>query len=234
MELFAQAFDPASGRVTLIGALFAALVGLTSSVHCFAMCGPLACAACPRSGSLSGQGRAMATWQLSRVLAYALVGAALGAAGGRAASALEVTTPKWLPWVLAATLVASALGLTERVPRLPLFARMVRLGGRKGATLAPLGRSALLGALTPLLPCGLLYGLYATALVSGGAVNGALLAGGFALGAIPALLLAQLQAGWSRVLPAGAAFVLRRGVPLVAAGMLVWRALATRAAPLCH
>jgi hypothetical protein len=233
LETFGYAFD-AAGRVTALGALFAALVGLASSAHCFAMCGPLACAGCARAVTRHERLRVLGAYQVARIAAYSGLGALLGAVGGRSARALELTTPGWLPWLMAALLVASALGLTERVPQIPPLAQITRRVGRRSATFAPVARAAVLGGLTPFLPCGLLYGLWATALVSGSGAGGALLAGGFALGAVPALAFAQLGAGWLRSLPAAPALLIRRGVPLLAAGVLVWRALALPAAGHCH
>lgn len=92
----------------------------------------------------------------------------------------------------------------------------------------------MMGALTPLLPCGLLYGLYASALAAGSAARGAQLMGLFALGAIPALVAAQLQARWLSRLTAESEWVLRRGLPLVAAGVLAWRALNAGHCANCH
>lgn len=234
METFGHAFD-AAGQITIVGALFAALVGLASSVHCFAMCGPLACAGCARAGAVRRERVvAIVAYQSARIAGYSLVGAILGAVGGRSARVLGLTTPDWLPWLLAGLLVASALGLVERLPQIPQFAQLTRRAGRQSAGFAPTVRAAVLGGLTPLLPCGLLYGLWATSLVAGSATGGALLAGGFALGAVPALAFAQFGSEWLRRLPSGAHLVIRRVLPLVAAAVLIWRAVMIPAAPYCH
>ena len=53
----------------------------------------------------------------------------------------------------------------------------------------------LMGFLTPLLPCGLLYGMAAHAAASSSPVTGALEMGAFAFGSAPALLLTGLLTG---------------------------------------
>lgn len=218
-----------SGLLVAFGA--AALAGLTGSLHCFAMCGPLACAGCAKAER--NRGRAMAAYHLARVAGYVAVGALLGAFGQAAASRLALSTSGWLPWVMAGLLVATALGVFERLPLLAPAAKLLRPAAKFSATASPRVRSAVLGAVTPLLPCGLLYALYLSAAVSGSATAGAVVAGGFALAGVPALTLAQLQTGWMQRLPRAGAFVVRRVVPLAAAAMLVWRAVSGPDCPGC-
>ena len=81
----------------------------------------------------------------------------------------------------------------------------------------------------------MLYGVVAAAASSGHALGGALVLGAFSFGAIPALLAAQLQSAlWSRRRSPALDLVLRRGVPLAAAAVLVVRTLASANAPRCH
>ncbi|MBL9037255.1 MAG: sulfite exporter TauE/SafE family protein [Archangium sp.] len=200
----------------------AVLVGASSSLHCTLMCGPLACAGSPVGST--GRGRAMAGWHAGRVLAYAAVGLGLGWVGGRAAQRFSHTLQPLLPWVMALGLVATAFELGKRLGAVPgvasVASALMRGAGRFGST----GRAVLLGAATPFLPCGLLYGLFATAAGAGSALGGAAMVGGFALGSAPALFGVQLGlkplSRWPR-----ASLVVRRAVPLAAAAVLVWRAL---------
>jgi sulfite exporter TauE/SafE len=211
----------------LAGAAGALMVGVTGSVHCLLMCGPLACASLPTVQS-AHRTRAMGAYQLGRVLAYAGMGALLGALGGGVTRALAVSTRPYLPWLMAAALVASALELGKRLRPLPGLSRLASGLARLSAKFSPVGRAGAMGALTPLLPCGLLYGVYMAALAAGSPGNGALVMGAFALGGLPALLGAQLQSAlWKKGPPWLTGLVLRRGVPLVAAGVLVVRALQT-------
>jgi sulfite exporter TauE/SafE len=150
------------------------------------------------------------------------VGLAAGLAGQGAARAFAGAVAPALPWVMATALVGSALDLGKRVPRLPLLARIMRAGRRAGEKLTPGLRSALLGAVTPLLPCGFLYGALLAAVASGTVLGGAAIMAAFALGTLPALaavqMHARLLAGHPRALATA-----RRVVPLLAAAALVWR-----------
>lgn len=224
----------------LPAALGAVVLGATTSLHCFAMCGPLACAAQTRVGPGSRVRRALA-YHGARVAAYATVGGLLGAVGGALLAALPAGLPGTLarpwPWLLAAALLLSAIDpeahWLRRLRPLPGIAHVLRRCAALRASLAPTTEAALLGALTPLLPCGLLYAGFAAAIATGWATGGAILLGGFALGAVPALAAAQLHVALAR--RSSAAFALaRRAVPLVAAALLVYRAVATAHGSCCH
>jgi sulfite exporter TauE/SafE len=216
------------------GALGALTVGLTGSVHCLLMCGPLACAGLPAVPGPERR-RAVLAYQGARVAAYALMGGALGALGGGVARALAVSTRPYLPWLMAAALVASALEVGKRLRPVPGLAHVARAVSRWSAKFSWTGRAGAMGAVTPLLPCGLLYGVFAAALASGSFVGGALVLGAFALGGLPALLGAQLQAGLWKHRPRAVSFLLQRAVPLLAAAVLIYRALGTAGdAPRCH
>lgn len=208
-----------------IGFGAAAIVGIASSVHCFAMCGPLACSGLVTLRDREPHTRRMAVWayQLGRLSSYTLVGLLLGAVGGGISLAISRSIQPYLPWAMAATLVIVALDLGKKFPAIPGLGRVVRAMGRPLARLSPVARSGAMGAITPLLPCGLLYGISAAALATGSAGGGALVMGGFALGSAPALLLAQ--AGMGRRLPGAARIVVQRGIPLVAAAILIYRAI---------
>lgn len=216
------------------GALGALVVGLTGSVHCLLMCGPLACAGLPAVPGTERR-RAVIAYQGARLGAYALVGGALGALGGGVTQALAVSTRPYLPWLMAAALVASALELGKRLRPLPGMANLARHVTRWGAKFSWTGRASAMGAVTPLLPCGLLYGVFAVALASGSFAGGALVLAAFALGGLPALLGAQLQAALWKDRPKQLSFVLQRAVPLAAAAVLIYRAVGTASGgPGCH
>lgn len=206
----------------LLVASGALVAGLASSVHCFAMCGPLACAGCAKAVRPGDRWRAIASWQIARILGYGVVGGVLGFLG-HGATGGAFTAPGWLPWVVVLLLVASALGLGERLPTIPGASRILRAGTRVAAKLSPTARAGAMGALVPLIPCGVLYGVLIAAFASGSLVRGAVLAAAFAVGGVPSLTFAQAQTGWMQRLPTGPAVVLRRVVPLVAAAVVVWR-----------
>ena len=225
-----------------IGAAAALVTGLFGSGHCALMCGPLACAGqggTDASGRRTGRGAAWA-WQAARLGAYAAVGGALGGVGRVATLGLAGPAVRALPWIMAAGLVVSALRVGARVRPLPALAQIPRGLARAGARFSPMARSALRGAATPFLPCGLLYGAFLMAAAAGSVLGGALIMTAFGLGAVPALALVQL------VVPGGAArlaarpraaAVIRRAIPLGGALVLVWRALAAGTGgtpPHCH
>jgi sulfite exporter TauE/SafE len=118
-------------------------------------------------------------------------------------------------------------------PVAQIWRRLIKIS----AKFSPGARALTLGMATPLLPCGLVWGMALAAIASGGASEGAELMGAFALGSLPALALAQAQAQlWPSTGRAGD--FLRRGVVLLAALVIVWRAVgaaaSTGAEPHCH
>jgi hypothetical protein len=206
--------------ITVAAALGALTAGASGSLHCALMCGPLACA-----GGGGSRSAALA-WHLGRLGSYSLLGAALGAFGlGALHTALSGLTPV-LTWVMALGLVLSAFDLSRFLRPLPGVRTVSAWVFERSAAFAPPLRAGAIGAVTPLLPCGLVYGMALSALASGSAWRGGLVMFAFALGALPALGLAQLQLHVLRS-PPRAFEVVRRVAPLVAAAVLVWRAIAT-------
>lgn len=209
----------------------AVALGAAGSLHCFVMCGPLACSA----RDATNPRRAAAAYHLARIGAYAAVGALLGGLG----SALHLPLQSALPWVMVTVLLLAVVDpggrRLKRLPPLPGIAHVLRLVAAARARLSPTARAALVGAVTPLLPCGLVYGIGAAAVATSSAAGGSAIMGGFALGAVPALAVAQLStARGLRRLPPLPAAIAERALPLVAAALLAYRALATAAHHGCH
>lgn len=199
----------------------ASLSGLGGSLHCAGMCGPLACVPLPKASR--GRLSAAAAWQLGRAGGYAAVGAVAGAAG----STVLGLAPQLLqagPWLVVAGLTASALEFPRHLPELPGMAAARRAATRASAGFSPTARAAAFGALTPLLPCGLVLGAAVSAAGMGSALLGAALMVAFALGAVPALLATQGLWGAFGVLGPGARRW-RRVVLLGAAAVVAFRAL---------
>jgi sulfite exporter TauE/SafE len=211
-------------------------LGAAGSLHCFVMCGPLACAVGARAPqpTLHSIGRApraaheagaAISYQVARLIGYAAVGALAGLIGGRVHLPLQAA----LPWLLALVLVVAAVDprahWTRRLRPFPPFAKILQAAARLRATVSPPAQAAILGALTPLLPCGLVYGIVAAALATASPLGGALVMGGFALGAVPALAAAQLSAGWTQRVGGMPALVMQRLLPLAAAALVIYRAV---------
>jgi sulfite exporter TauE/SafE len=195
------------------------LVGLLGGTHCVGMCGGIVSA-------LSFGGRAR--WSLllayngGRILSYAAAGALAGALGAAGIS-LAGDAPVRIALYLFANLMLLALGLyLLGVTR--ALALTERLGQRLWTHIQPLTRRFLpartpaqafpLGLLWGWLPCGLVYGVLATALGGGSAGAGAMAMLAFGLGTLPNLLAAGI------LLARMNAFVRRKPVR-VASGLLV-------------
>ncbi len=193
------------------------------------MCGPLACA------SVGGGPRAaIPAWHLGRTLAYTAVGAALGAVGHSVSLAFTVSIEPWLTGLMALGLIITAFDLARHAPAIPgltkLSSGLVRFGAKRG----PYVRALALGAATPFLPCGLLAGIFLAALATNSALGGAAVLGAFSLGAIPAVVAVQLGSKSLDRWPTPA-LIMRRVVPLVAAIVLIARAvIAAQQGPGCH
>lgn len=237
----------ADSPATVLGS--ALLMGLSGGFHCFLMCGPLACAATPLvplrvSGEVRTQSSratpAFAAYHGARLTAYAVLGGLLGLFGSAFSTGFALPIRAVLPWVLVAALVASAFDWGKRLAPIPGFANIVQRATRIAASFSPTLRAGLIGGITPLLPCGLLYGLFAVAFTAASFGGGALLLGAFALGGAPSLLAAQLAArlpglaGVRQRMGGLPAQVVRRGLPLVAAALIAWRAVQAARGEDCH
>lgn len=167
------------------------IAGLMSLPHCAFMCGPLAGAACGEDGARSRSGLA---YLGMRALAYALLGALAGGAGGLVDALLP---PTWARALLSLSLAVGMVILAVRLFRASApraEPKLVPLQTKRPMTLA---KPMLLGALTALLPCGSLYAALLVAAATASALTGAVSMLGFALGSAPALLLWQSFARWS-------------------------------------
>ena len=194
--------------------------GLASSLHCAAMCGPLGIAAGSGASRLSA-------YHGSRAAAYVAVGALLGGIGSTSGAGFMRTSAHWVALALAIGLVANVLGLDRLLGALPGSGRVLRAALGTARKWPAAARAAVIGAITPVLPCGVLWALYGTALLSGTAASGAGTTAGFAAGSAPLLLLAQMQAGsLRRWLGPERARWFARVAMLLAAGVLVWRGFA--------
>jgi len=192
-------------EASLAAPLGAFAIGLATSLHCVAMCGPLACALRVRP----------LEYHLGRLLSYSLAGALCGALGQGLVSMIKSPPMRVLPWVLAAILVIVGLGLEKRLPQPRLLAGL----------LLRIRLHHSLGLLTPLLPCGPLWLLLAAAAASGTWHEGVLVMATFAAGTIPLPLLMLHFAGKlpARFSPTTLQQI-QRSLALVSAALLVWRA----------
>jgi sulfite exporter TauE/SafE len=202
--------------------------GAANSVHCACMCGPLALSYGGGLGPAAG-------YQGGRLGAYTLIGLLLGAAGSACGSDRIGTPSAWIAFVLAAGLVLLATVGERGALRIPGLGSLLQRLLRSGRSLPPATRALLLGALTPLLPCGLLWAVCAGASIAGSATAGALVMAGFTLGSLPLLLLVQTQAmALARRFSPTALATVQRVAMLGVAALLVWRGAAAFGGGCCH
>lgn len=178
--------------MTIAPALAAALAsGLLGSLHCAAMCGPLAVAGCSRDGRVDR--RAAAGYFAARTAAYAGVGGLMGAIGEHALCRLPMGTVQTVAGAgVAAALGVRGVGVLVR-HRWPRGARARPLGKRRPSLLARvLGRlprrGALLGAVTAILPCGMLVPAWLIAGATASPLDGALVMLAFSAASAPGLI----------------------------------------------
>jgi sulfite exporter TauE/SafE len=175
------------------------------SLHCAAMCGPLACAM-----------RANPRWyHLSRLISYTIAGGLFGAIGQSAAAVFHSEPLKLAPWMLAAVLLLLAFGLDRRLPQ-PRFLSGALFRARLGSSL---------GLLTPLIPCGPLWLILGVAAATSSWFGGAVIAGSFAAGTVPLYWLFQSQffRAEKRLSPVAIQRV-QRCLAFGSAMLLIWRA----------
>ncbi|MGP1677505.1 MAG: sulfite exporter TauE/SafE family protein [Burkholderiales bacterium] len=182
------------------GLAAAFLIGLMGGVHCVGMCGGIV-------GALTVQTpRRQRAWDLhlaysaGRIASYAAAGAIMGMIGGAGLMFNQVLPVQMLLYVLAnLVLVGLGLylaGLGNQLARLEvlgawLWRRIQPYSTRVLPADTP-AKAFALGTLWGWLPCGLVYSLLATALLSGGAASGAAVMLAFGLGTLPNLLLAGI------------------------------------------
>lgn len=192
------------------------------------MCAPLSCALFRTCTA-----QKITFYHLFRGFSYTIIGAVLGQAGGAAATLFTTRPAQLVPLALVILFLAMAFGFDRNVPQPRLLSHLIAgMRGRRAG-------GALLGFLTPLIPCGPLYLMFTVTLLTGSWLRGAILMACFALGTMPLYLLAQWQ--WfhlrARMSPVGMRKI-QKALACASAGIVTWRALAGGglglASPLCH
>ena len=207
----------------ITGPVTALVAGLVTSIHCAAMCGPLACSVMPNRRNGADPQVIATTYHLARLAGYAALGALAGAVGRAPLHLIGETGLRYAPWLLVAFFVTLAFRLDRWIPRPRIIGRLLASGWFRGAG-SPVRAAATLGIATPLLPCGPLYFLISLAMLSGSAARGAENLLAFGLGTVPLLWLAQ--AGFQRLqvrLGPVAVGRLQRTLALTVAVVIAWR-----------
>lgn len=208
-----------STTVTMLDALAqGATFGVASSLHCIGMCGPFA-------GYAGRRVTEAGLYHSGRALGYATIGGVAGMLGYGFSRSVGAGSDLAFGAALASLVFGSALLLRGILG--PHGLPLPKIVGSFGASMIrPIQelpanlRAGALGVLTALLPCGVLYAAFLAAAASASPLLGSTSLVGLALGAAPALLLAQLPAGRFLRKPGPA-----RGLALVAGATLVYRAI---------
>ncbi|WP_420996736.1 sulfite exporter TauE/SafE family protein [Cupriavidus sp. 30B13] len=208
-----------------IGVLFSVFtLALLGGVHCAAMCGGIALAA--EQGGVARVPAAilrrpghwlveLLVMHAGRLSTYAVLGALLGALGAGVWKAQYLPLQRWLFGAGSVMLVVSGLWMlrgrmlgTAWLERLAargaggLLRGLGAAGRRSGMALpqARLLRRYGMGLAWGLVPCGMVYGALALALLAGNAASGALVMAVFGLGTLPNLLVISGLSGYLRQL----------------------------------
>jgi len=217
--------EPTTLPTTTLAALG---LGLATSIHCVGMCGPLACGLGNLARSEGERLTAATLYHGTRLFSYGVIGAICGALGRQPLAWFFNSPAVLLPWVLVAVLLIMACGWDKRIPRPAMLNRFIARFRFKTTSFSAYGAASAMGLLTPFLPCGYLYLIFAASLLAGSAAKGAEFTLAFGLGTVPLLWLAHHQFHRiRRKLTPPAMARLRRGLALVTALMLVWRLHAT-------
>jgi len=176
------------------------LVGLLGGGHCAGMCGGIVGALSAQPGG--GKPVLHLAYSSGRIASYSVAGAIAGSVGGLGLLFSDAL-PVQLGLYVLANLMLLILGL-YLAGLSPLAARFEAAGRFLWCRVQPwtrhflpadtMPRALAVGALWGWIPCGLVYGVLATALLAGSATNGALVMLAFGLGTLPNLLLAGLLA----------------------------------------
>jgi sulfite exporter TauE/SafE len=176
-------------------------VGLVTSIHCVAMCGPLVLTYAVKGadgGSFAKRMFPHFAYQSAKILSYMLVGLLLGSLG----SLFDIGGLRgWVTVFAGAFMVVLGVQMTGKVPALKrltfkppkAFVKALSSLRRKAVADEASGHVSIatpitFGLLTGLMPCGPLMTAQVAAAGTGSAVNGALAMLGFGLGTAPLML----------------------------------------------
>ena len=175
----------------------AVLLGLVGSLHCAAMCGPLALLAGGGHGSRSGRLRRGLLYHAGRTSTYALLGALAGTVGHASAlvgASRLISIAAGISLVVGAVAPALFRGRGELSQALmPLVARAASVARRVPSRYPAAGALAL-GMVNGLVPCGMLYSALLLSLAAASPLESAATMAAFGAATIPSLAVTALAA----------------------------------------
>lgn len=206
----------------------ALLIGMLGSIHCVAMCGPIAM-------MLPGDRSRMASWfmgrlqyNLGRTLTYTFLGAIFGLLGQ---GIVFAGFQQGLSILLGGIMVLSALWFLvgkSKIPQIRLIENaLTKLRMQLGARMKKSGPGALfaVGVLNGLLPCGFVYLALAGALSLGSTLDSMAFMAMFGLGTIPLMLVLVLTGDWIQRALRNRFLLIRRSFVVLFGALLILRGL---------
>lgn len=206
---------------TITGPGTAFIAGLVTSLHCAGMCGPLACYLSPRPGDSSSFSSVAGLYQMGRLFSYTLIGALAGGLGMIALGWVQIyeqSLSRFLPWLMVLFFVAVGLRMDRWFPKPAFAGPWLRRAQIRAQRLPRPAAGLTVGLLTPLLPCGPLYAVFALAMMTQSPLRGAEFLLLFGLGTMPLLWVVQAAfSRWQARISPVAISRLQRSVALLAA-----------------
>lgn len=165
----------------------AVLIGLSSSLHCIGMCGPISLAIPFNRTNNATILFGLIQYNFGRISAYAILGLLIGSIG------MTVSSIQWMQWL---SIVAGVLMLVMAWHQ--LFTKRIQafstISGYISRNLGKLIKSKSpfkflgMGMLNGFLPCGMVFFALTNALIQGSLTGAVLAMVGFGIGTLPAMI----------------------------------------------
>ncbi len=199
-------------------------LGLVGSLHCAAMCGPLALALPVTGNTPAGFVASRAVYNLGRLVTYCLLGIMFGLVGQ---TLFLAGMQRWVSIGLGIVLLVGLFGSRKLALAGPVTALVRSLKSSMSALLRQGSGISLilLGMLNGLLPCGLVYVACAGATATHNVVSGARYMAAFGLGTLPMMLAIGIS---GRLVPVSLRLHLRKAIPITVfliASLLILRGM---------
>ena len=173
------------------------ILGLTSTLHCIAMCGPISMAIPLDHSSQWKKLIGILKYQFGRILVYALLGSIAGIVGF---STTTFGIMQFMSILLGVVLIGYAWRKYWPINKLGIASNLIHLNGFSskwmGAALHTHNniKHIMLGMVNGILPCGMVYIGIINSLLAANPAHGALSMVCFGLGTFPSLFI--LMIGW--------------------------------------
>lgn len=170
----------------------ALVLGLSSSLHCLGMCGPLVAAVPMKTSTKYGQLFGMMQYHVGKTFTYAVLGVVIGFVG------MSVQTLKWMQLLSIASGLLIVVFAWAKYIKFKSRNKIQQLYTRfSSRTLSKLFQSKIpfkplfFGVINGLLPCGLVYIALLNSLLAGNPFSSAIAMVFFGIGTVPILTVAR-------------------------------------------